>query len=284
MAFELYIGLVTVLAVAYALVAKYIQNKFIDRKEMEATQAEMKRLSNEYEKAKKTGDSKKMQEALDRQMEFMPKMNKIMFAQFKPMIYIIVVFAALSWVINFADPTVKDDIILNLSDNGIDCDKIAGDGVYSACYQLTNENYGKWLVIGVAYEQGKEIARNQTYFQYGVSDNDSYLDIDKGEAIAVTTDKEFYSKGDTAQIYATPANITKPGLLNSPRIISIDRVDAELSNGTYFRVDLPITIPIINWKSIYQPIVWFIFVSFILNILLGFILNKKKNEKQEVAV
>jgi len=75
--------------------------------------------------------------------------------------------------------------------------------------------------------------------------------------------------------------MTKPGLFGGPRQIKVDNVEAILSNGTYFRVDLPITIPIINWKSIYQPYVWFIFISFILNLVLGLITNKKVVKKEE---
>lgn len=281
MAFELFIGLVAVLAVAYAFLAKYIQNKFIDKKQMEETQAEMRRLSEEYEKAKKTGDSKKTQAALDKQLEFMPKMNKIMFAQFKPMIYIIVVFAVLSWTIGILDDTAKDDVILSLKDDGMGCDKIAGDGIYSICHQLKNENFGKWTATAVVYEAGHEIARNQSYFQYEKTDNDSYVEIEKGEDVVVTTNKQMYSKGETAEIYAIPANITKPGFLSSPRQIVVERVDVILSNGTYFRVDLPFTIPILEWKAFYQPIVWFIFVSFILNIILSLATGKKKPEAKK---
>lgn len=278
MSFELFIGLVAVLAVAYAFLAKYIQNKFIDKKQMEETQAEMRRLSQEYEKAKKTGDSKKSQEALDKQLEFMPKMNKIMFAQFKPMIYILVVFVILSWAIGFLDDTIKDDLTLNLKDDGIGCDKIAGDGIYSTCHQPTNDNFGKWTATAIVYEAGHEIARNQSYFHYGSDDNDSYVEMEKGENVLVTTGKLMYSKGENAEIYVIPANITKPGFLSSPRQIVVERVEVVLSNGTYFRVDLPFTIPILEWKAFYQPIVWFIFVSFILNIVISLVMGKKKPE------
>ncbi|MFH1520476.1 MAG: EMC3/TMCO1 family protein [Candidatus Micrarchaeota archaeon] len=281
MAFELFIGLVAVLAVAYAFLAKYIQNKFIDKKQMEDYQAKMKLLSQDYEKAKKTGDNKKMQTALDKQMAFMPEMNKIMFAQFKPMIYIIVVFAILSWAIGWLDDTAKDDILLNLKDDGIGCDKFAGDGIYSICHQLTNDNSGKWTATAIVYESDHELARNQSYFQYDKDNNDSYVEAGRGEDVLVTTNKLMYSKGENTEIYVIPANITKPGLLNSPREISVGRVDVVLSNGTYFKVDLPFTIPILEWKAFYQPIVWFIFVSFILNIVISLVMGKKKTGEKK---
>ncbi|MFH1784807.1 MAG: EMC3/TMCO1 family protein [Candidatus Micrarchaeota archaeon] len=277
---NIFIGLVAVLAIVYAVFAKMIQNKFVDKKQMEDYQATMRELGKEYEKAKKSGDSKKTQEALDKQMAFMPEMNKIMFAQFKPMIFIIAIFAIFSWVIGAIDSNATDDFILNLTDDGQNCDKLANDGIYSSCYKLNNENFGKWTVTGILYEGGNELGRSQSYFQYGQTDNDSYVEDPRGETITIETDKDAYQTGEQASVYATPANMTKPGLFGGPRKINIEKVQAILSNGTYFRVDLPITIPILNWSAFYQPIVWFIFVSFILNITIGFVFNKKKVEKK----
>jgi hypothetical protein len=276
---EIFIGLVAVLAVIYAVVAKLIQNRFVDRKQMEDYQAKMRELSQEYEKAKKAGDSKRMQESLDKQMAFMPEMNKIMFAQFKPMIFLIVIFAVFSWLIGMLDTTIKDDFILNLTDDGKNCDSFAGDGVYSTCYRIDNTNFGKWTLTGIFYESGHEIGRSQSYFQYGTSDNDSYVESPRGEVISLQTDKTEYTQGEEIKIYATPSNMTAPGLFGGPRKIDIQNVQVVVSNGTYFRADLPITIPILNWKAFYQPIVWFIFISFILNIAIGFVMNKKKANK-----
>ena len=78
MLFEPFTALVAVLAVIYAAVASFIQKRMVDRSEMEAFQAESKELSAEYDKAKKAGDKRRMEEIMQRQMEFLPKMNKIM--------------------------------------------------------------------------------------------------------------------------------------------------------------------------------------------------------------
>jgi hypothetical protein len=223
-----------------------------------------------------------MQTALDKQLAHMPEMNKIMFAQFKPMIFIIIVFAIFSWMIGALDETPKDDIILNLSDDGLDCDVVAGDGIYTECYQLENDNFGKWTATALLYENGHSLGQNQTYFQYGALDGNTYVEGPHGEGIVVWTDKKEYSTGETMTVYAIPANITNPGLFSPAREIVVERVQVSLSNGTYFRADLPFTIPLLNWNAFYQPIVWFIFISFILNILIGFGMNKitKKADKK----
>jgi uncharacterized membrane protein (DUF106 family) len=273
---QLFIWLVAILAVIYAAVAKLIQNKFIDKKRMEEYQAKMKSLNEEYKKAQQSGDSKKMQTALDKQLAYMPEMNKIMFAQFKPMIFIIAVFAIFSWVIGALDENHLDDFTLNLSDNGLDCDIVAGDGTYSGCYQLINDNGGKWTITAMAYEAGRDVGQNQSYFHYGTVDDDEYSEPPKGETVIIETDKKDYGKGEIVSIYATPAKMTNPGLFSPAREMKVETVTATLSNGTYFRADLPITIPILNWNAFYQPIVWFIFISFVLNLLIGFAMNLVK--------
>ena len=53
MAFEIFYALVTVLALVYAGISRYVQNKLIDKKEMEAIQKESRELTVEMDKAQK---------------------------------------------------------------------------------------------------------------------------------------------------------------------------------------------------------------------------------------
>ncbi len=254
MAFEEFVALVGLLAVVYAVVVKYVQSKLIDRKEMEGIQAESKRLNAEFDKAKKANNKKRMDEIMEEQMQFLPRMNSMMFKQFRPMIVILVIFFLVTGAINYMDPTVKDDISLKMADDGKGCDLVAGDGNFTACYVLNDSNYAKWTVLVRALDQGGgEIGRNSTFFLYGSNVSDNYAEGPKGEAIAVGTDRSYYSPGDTIRVVATaPANAAL--------------MEATLDNGTAFRVDLPFTIPLINVQRIEQPYWWFIFVSLITNI------------------
>jgi hypothetical protein len=290
MVFEIFTALVGLLALAYAGIARFIQNKLIDKSEMESIQKESKELSADYEKAKKAKDKKRMEEILQQQMEFLPRMNKAMMGQFKPMMVILVIFAVFTGVVGQLDPTMKDDIRLVLLDDGKGCDKIAGDGVFSACYTLdtSDTGFGKWTVHARMYESGAELGKNESYFLYKPDpDNiDRYVELGTGEGLEIGTDKESYQPGETVSMHAIPANMTRGSSIlflpiGPPRQTKIDRIEAMLSNGTYFRVDLPVTIPFWNTNRIYQPYTWFIMISLIANLALSVAIGQYDKMKKD---
>jgi hypothetical protein len=291
MVFESFAALVGFLALAYAGITKYLQATLVDRSEMEKIQAESKKLNEEFERAKKAGNKKRMEEIMKEQMEFLPRMNSVMMKQFRPMIYILAVFGLFTWGIGLLDPSVKDDILIPMTDDGNGCDKAADDGIFSACFEMGGENYGKWTAAAKAYEGNAEIARNETYFHYNAGPGeDTYSEHGTGEGLEISTDRKSYQEGETVTLTAVPANMTK-GLsfiipLSPPRETNVDRVELSLSNGTYFSVDLPLAIPLLNVKRIYQPYWWFIFVSLISSLCISFIMGryekmKKKSESGE---
>lgn len=281
MIMEMFTALVAGLAVAYAGFAKFVQSKLIDRSAVESIQAESKKLSEEFKKAKETGNQKKMDEAMKRQLEFMPKMNKVMMMQFKPMFVILGVFLALNFVVSHIDPTVQDDLLINMSDDGLGCDDTAGDGVWSACHDFKGGNYGKWTLSARALENGAEIGKNETYVLYNPqADEDTYTEMGTGAPLIITADKRVYYTGETARIYVLPAKETS-AFPSGTRPVDVDAVRLQVSNGTYFRVDLPFTIPVFNVQRIYQPYWWFILISFVCNISLSVVLGRlKKGQKR----
>jgi hypothetical protein len=282
MVFEIFTALVGLLAVVYAGIAKFLQNRLVDKSEMEAIQAESKRLSEEFNKAKKSNDQKKMDRIMKEQMDFLPRMNSAMMKQFRPMIVILLILFAFTWVVNTIDPTTKDDVTVNLTDDGAGCDKMAGDGIFTACYQPDGGEPGKWTALFKAYDNGRVAATNETYFSMGESDGDTYVENGVGESMEVSTDKAQYDAGQTITLFAAPANMTKGTdfivQILPPARLNVDSVQATVSEGTYFRVDLPLTIPLINVKSIYQPYWWFIFVSLITNIGITLVMNQMKKK------
>ena len=60
MVFDIFYALVTVLALVYASISRFIQNKLIDKSEMEAIQRESKELTADMDKAQKAKDKKKI--------------------------------------------------------------------------------------------------------------------------------------------------------------------------------------------------------------------------------
>lgn len=255
MSFELFIGLVTVLSLAYVGISKFIQDKMTDRKAMSEMQSESKRLNEEFEAAKKRDDKARMDQIMKEQMEFLPKMNSVMFSQFKPMIVVLGVFLILTWGVGQIDPTVKDDIRLAMKDDGLGCDLKAGDGIYSACYDIpADANNGKWQYSAKAMNDGGgEIGHNSSYFLVGSGKvENTYTDAPRGDPVSLSTDKASYNPGESVKLSAV-----------SQKAVSMEAI---LDNGTVFFVDLPFSIPILNVQRIYQPYWWFIFVSLIGNL------------------
>ncbi|MBU0591602.1 DUF106 domain-containing protein [Candidatus Micrarchaeota archaeon] len=261
---EIFTALVGVMAIIYAGIARFAQYKLVNRKEMRSIQEESKKISDDMKKAQESGNKTRIDEAMKKQMEFLPKMNTMMMGQFKPMIVILIVFFAFIWVIEQINPYIIDDTIVPMLDDGNGCDAIVGDGIYSACYTPNNvnkTNYGPWSATVKAYEGTNELGHNSTLFFYN-SDEDpnAVADGPKGQPITVTTDKRTYYKGETMQIYAQVENG--------------DRIEAAIDNGTSFYVDLPVQIPIINVKRIVQPYWWFILVSLIANLSLSVVISQ----------
>ncbi|MFH0737327.1 MAG: EMC3/TMCO1 family protein [Candidatus Micrarchaeota archaeon] len=279
-------ALVGLLAVGYAGLSKFLQNKLIDRKEVEAMQAESKRLSAEFEKAKKANDKKRMDKAMQDQMDHLPKLNGVMMKQMKPTFVILIMFMGFMWVVGQLDPFVQDDVRLELRDDGAGCDKVSGDGVFSGCIIPESANRGKWTVLATAYEGDAHFGANETYFILGGEDPlDTFVEAGKGEEMAIRTDKTVYYGGESVAIYAAPAKMTKGSSfiiqLAEPRESDVDRVEAVVSNGTYFRVELPIAIPLLDVKTIFQPYWWFILVSLIGNLAISFVMGKMKKKEAE---
>jgi hypothetical protein len=286
MVFEIFSGLVAGLALAYAAATRYIQAKMIDKSGMESMQAQSKRLNEEFKKAEKANDKKRMERIMDEQVECLKQMNGVMLGQFKPLIVIMLLFGACTWAIGAMDPTAKDDMKLNLTDDGAGCDNAAGDGVFTGCFNISGANAGKWTVSARALEGNTDAGDNQTYFIYGPgSDNDTYVEQGKGTPIELATDKREYYPGETVVITAEPATEMPPASLlflqiSPARNVTIGRVEATVSNGTYFKVDLPLTIPLLNVKSIYQPYWWFFLLYLLAAQGIGFVMGKAKKAGQ----
>ncbi|HID72819.1 TPA: DUF106 domain-containing protein, partial [Candidatus Micrarchaeota archaeon] len=200
MDFGLYVILVAVAAIVYAGISRFLQNKLVDRSKMEEFQKESKRLNAEYKKASERKDQAKMEEIMKQQMELFPKMNKIMMQQFKPMIIIICIFFVFTFAVNSINPMVEDDIKFVLYDDGEGCDT-AGDGIFTACVEMTNENYGKWTATAKAKENGNELGMNETYFLYNTKSHDEiHTEGGTGKQVLVSAERETYYPGETAVI------------------------------------------------------------------------------------
>ncbi len=263
MSFDFYVIIVTLAAITYSAIARVVQEKLTNKKVMEEVQLESKRLGDQYKEASKRSDKTKMDEITKKQMELFPKMTGMMFGQLKVLAVVLLVFFTFSWAVGNFDPTVKDDINLDLKDDGQDCDE-AKDGVFTGCYNLDDGAEGEWTLNIQSFQSQQKSAERFLHFWY--NKNSGSLQKSSGNLDA-NLQKELYSKGEVLKIIAKPEKA--------------DAVKAILDRGTSFYVDLPFTIPIVEVKRISGSYWWFIFVSVISSLVFSFIISRiRKRQKQ----
>ncbi|MFH2105743.1 MAG: EMC3/TMCO1 family protein [Candidatus Micrarchaeota archaeon] len=269
MDFQIYFLVVTFAAILYSVIAKEIQFRLTNHKLAKDLQERSKKVSEELKEASKRNDQKKLDEAMKRQMALIGEMNKMMFQNLKAIVPVIAVFLCFTYVLGMFDPTVTDDFKLHPLDDGVGCDKTAGDNIYSICH-IVNGNAGEWLLIAKVYD-GKNLwgqdnivgEKSQTFFlgEKGIATHSPPL---KGANISLYGLKEVYSNGEQLSVFME----VQKGV---PEII--------INNGTWFYADLPFTIPLLNVKRISEVYWWFIFVAFVFGLISAPILKKVRAMK-----
>lgn len=257
MDFGFFIIVVAIAAMVYSLIIKEIQFRLTDQAKSKALQAKSKELSEELKKASAKNDQKKINEIMQKQLALMGEMNSIMLQSLKAMVPIIIVFLFFTSVLTFFDPTTLDDINLDPLDDGNDCDKTANDKNYSICYKISG-NSGEWL-LSVKALDGKNLIGQDNII--GETHKNFFLDNlsqptnvkpSTGQQILVQGVNSAYKTNDLLELHL----FTNKGI---PKVT--------LNNGTWFYVDLPFTIPILNVQRINDVYWWFIFVAFIFGLI-----------------
>ncbi len=242
--FNMFEFLVVLIAIVYVISANYLRKKLIDFKLIEEIKQETKQLNKEMEEARKRKDQKAMKEVLQKQMGLLPKSQKLLFSQLKYTFAIIIVFFAIIGVIDYLDPYTKDDITITLR-KGEGC---AGPEEFAYCF--TPQKEGTWLIRAEALKEGKSVGKSEKVFYYGEFKDEGYAEKPQGNGAPEIEVKERYAKGEEVVIKIRS---------------KAEEVKLTLNNATYFMVELPITIPLINVKKIYQPYWWFILSSFLIS-------------------
>ena len=181
-----YIIVVGVVALIYGGILKVVQSKMMNKKEMDEMQKESKRMSEEYKNAINAKDNKRAEKIMKEQMGLIGKMNKKVFKQFGVVIVLFIIFTT---AIGFIDPTVKDDVTIEMNDAGQECDSESGDGIYTACYPLSEGNYGKWTTSVHALSDGAEVAKMYDIFYYVEEVEDDYVEKGVGN-VSISLDKK----------------------------------------------------------------------------------------------
>ncbi|MBI2079273.1 DUF106 domain-containing protein [Candidatus Micrarchaeota archaeon] len=265
MDYSFYTIMVTLASIIYSFVIREVQNRLGNQEEMKRFQEETKKLNDELKEASKRNDKSKMDEINKKQMEMFPKMSKMLFGQFKTVGVVLIVFFAFSWAVGFFDPTVKDDVTLELKDDGNNCDLAANDKIYGVCFTPT-ENEGPWITHLKIYNGGDLIIENYDKFLVGKGNlEEAFIKQGKGDPVEIEFNKKQINLNEQIEMRIQPSKGHK--------------FEITLNSGTWFYVDLPFTIPILEIKRINESYWWFIFVAIISGLVISFIMGKlKKNE------
>jgi hypothetical protein len=204
--------------------------------------------------------------------------SELMRLQFMFLVPLLLIFAGLALFFPLVEPGTQDDVRMPLYDDGLSphCDAAAGDGIYSNCFTIPQgAQSGAWIIDAYLYSSSNEsLARNSTAIYIGggkPSDvwlqshtQNGFLDGLMGKtphALNVSTDKKDYVRGETVSVSA----------LYSPQSPAASpqqqaRLEAVLDSGTFFYLDLPFALPLINISRIIGSYGVFIFLAFVMSI------------------
>jgi len=281
---EFFLAFLTACALVYSIASVLIQRTIGDYKRVKGIQDNMNKLNKDLSEAMKTKDAAKIESAQKKQLESMGDLNTLMMLQMKPLIVILIIFSGTIFLLNSLDPYTADDLKIPMLDNGnaANCDKIAGDGIYSACYSFNNSNFGAWAfagsvnryapafdMLGIQLMPGiRETGLNTTELYYQGGKKWDVKIHTSGEPVLITTDSasNTFVRGEKSGLYAK---------INSPVNESRGEfVLAKLDSGTSFFVDLPFTIPIINVQRVTDVYGWFLLCVFIFGMVVSLSIQK----------
>jgi len=260
---------IIIIAAIYVAASTFIQMNIGGKNRFKALQDEMRENQKKMIEATKAKRDKESEELMSQYWKLTSELMKL---QFMFLIPLLVIFAGLAFFLPLVEPGTEDDIRLQLYDDGLPshCDMEAADGIFSNCYTIPpSAQKGAWVIDAHLYSQENEsLAKNSTaiYIEGGKPADiwlqsqaqGGILDGLMGKemhTLSVSTGKANYSIGETASISA----------LASPADPS-NRLEATINSGTFFYVDLPFALPLINISRIIGSYGVFIFLAFVLSI------------------
>jgi hypothetical protein len=243
---------------------------------------ELKQLHKDLAEATKNKNEKLVNSLIDKNWKLTSELLKL---QFKLTSILIVIFLLFISVFSFFEPGKSDDIALSLFDDGDEkhCDKNQSDGIFSNCFVIPSDaKRGAWIVDVYLYSENNEtISRGSApiFVEEGkIGDvwlqnfsKNGFLDSLFGKTayyVFVSTGKQNYSVNEKVPIEASifPKNFS-------------GKAEAVINRGTFFYLDLPFQIPLLNISRISGSqgvFIFFIFISGFIFSLLSYIYEKSK--------
>ncbi|MCX8175063.1 MAG: hypothetical protein N3E51_02570 [Candidatus Micrarchaeota archaeon] len=265
-----YLGFLAGLAAAYVALSFWVQENVGGKGRLRAIREEMTQIQLKIGEAAKKKDSREMDELFSKNMALTTEMMKLQFTYLLPLLAVLIALAAFFPLV---EPETQDDARLALYDDGLaqHCDKNASDGVFSNCYALPQSaKKGAWVIDGYLLSPSNEtLARNATAIYVGggkPSDvwlqshtQSSFLDALSGKVartLSISAAKQNYTAGETVEIHASAFPLPSPQ----------EKIEAVLNSGTFFHIDLPFALPLLNISRIIGSYGVFLFLVFAISI------------------
>jgi len=277
---------IALLATVYVALTTTVQANIGGKNRLKTLQEEMKNVQLQLMEASKNKDAADSDAIMKK---YWGLTGELMVIQFKMLGILLVILFAFMAIFPHFEPGMEDDLRAPLFDDGLaaHCDAAAGDGVFSNCFAIpASAGTGAWVADACLYSAGNEtLAKNGTalYVEKGVPEDvwvqpvaqTGFIDGLMGKTayfINATADRQNVTRGQAVALHATV----------SPAIPKDARLEGALNMGTFYYVDLPFTIPLINIRRIIGSYGVFLFAAFVISILYSIgkaaysAINKKK--------
>ncbi len=259
-------------AIAYVSVTMTVQARVGGKNRMKTLQEEMKDVQLKLMEATKRKDTVESDLIMKKYWDLTGELMKMQFKMFGLLIVILFSFMA---IFPYFEPGGMDDIRAQLFDDGLaaHCDFAAGDGIYSGCFAIpADAAKGAWVAdVYLLSDTNETLARNATalYVEGGVpediwpqvSSQSGIIDGLLGKTayhVSPNASVQNATLGQQLEIYAT---------VSPEKLPQGARLEGALNLGTFYYVDLPFTIPLINIHRIIGSYGVFLFAAFGISIV-----------------
>lgn len=267
-------------AAIYVAISTFLQANIGGKDSLRSLQLEMRQMQMKMGEAGKKHDDK----ALDKLMgENMALTMKLMVVQMQFAFIILFVFFGFAMLFTAVEPGAQDDYKFPLYDDALaaHCDLAANDGIYSGCYAVPeNASKGAWVIdVSLKSPSGEQLSRSgvEIFVDGGVPSDVWVQNVSQGGLLEmamgktqyhlnVSVDNDKVSRGGTVSLHASSAPPVPQRAISMAPHLQGATYEASSNMGTFFYVDLPVTLPLLNIRRIIGSTGVLIFSAFLLSI------------------
>ena len=257
-------------AAIYVAISTFLQAKIGGKNSLRGLQAEMREIQVKMSDAAKKHNDKEVDRLMS---ENMALTSKLMVIQMQFAVVILFVFFGFAMLFSFVEPGHQDDAKFALYDDGLasHCDLVANDSIYSGCYTVPQNSSKGAQVIDVFLNSstGDSLAHSGAaiYVEGGAPSDIWVQNVSQAGLLDMALGKTAYH----LNVSVNDSNVARGGTV-AVRANSIPAAPqgasfgASSNMGTFFYVDLPFTLPLLNIRRIIGSTGVLIFSAFVLSI------------------